>query len=386
MSKKLLIIAGLALMSLTACHRVTVMDQREEGKITLRTTVANATKATGISPDYLKDQGFHLATFEGPIAEAGVVKYFEMDLGGEQYKGDGYYVPYFWQDTPLHFYAWYPKSEDGTEGAGTMSVDTSNGYAITYTPAQSAALQKDFSVAYNVGNKEDDGSTGVNLNFRHALSQVEIVVNNGSTLPDNTVIVKGLKVGNVIKSGTMTMPVLVTTEAAAEGNLLTGLWHGNVRTATGDKNIQTYSIIHNSPISIARGSAASVMGAGGNWMVVPQVATPDVVWDVEKGGAGDKMYIALLVKLMQGSATVYPHSGTPAADKEGDYAWTAVPIPAEASLESGKKYTFTLTFIINTGNAGNHISDGKEVLSHPIKLVVTVDDWIEVDNQGQILQ
>ena len=83
---------------------------------------------------------------------------------------------------------------------------------------------------------------------------------------------------------------------------------------------------------------------------------------------------------MQGSATVYPSASTPEEDKVGDYAWTAVPIPAGSALEAGKKYTFTLTFIINTGNAGNRISDGKEILSHPIKLVVTVDDWVEVSN------
>jgi hypothetical protein len=61
-----------------------------------------------------------------------------------------------------------------------------------------------------------------------------------------------------------------------------------------------------------------------------------------------------------------------------------VPIPARVSLESGKKYSLTLTFIINTGNAGNRLSDGKEVLSHPIKLVVTTDDWVEVANESSL--
>lgn len=379
MSNKIWILALGLLMGVTACHTTEILDRREEGKIVFRTTVANTTKATGISPDYLKTQGFHVAAFYGPVAETGVTKEFEMDLGGDQYREDGYYVPYFWGDKTLHFYAWYPKSEENA-----LVVNTSNGYAITYTPAASAADQKDFSVAYNTGNKEDNGSTGVNMNFRHALSQVEIVVNNGSTA-GNTVIVKGVKVGNAIKSGTFTMPVIPTEAAATEDNLLTDLWSGNVRTTDADNNIKTYSITHSSPISIASGTQQSVMGAGGNWMLVPQKATEASFWNPAVGGAGDKMYMALLVKLMQGATTVFPHSDTPTEDKEGDYAWTAVPIPADASLESGKKYTFTLTFIINTGNAGNHISNGKEVLSHPIKLVVSVDDWVEVDGLGQIL-
>lgn len=379
MSNKIWILALGLLMGVTACHTTEILDRREEGKIVFRTTVANATKATGISPEYLKTQGFHVAAFDGPVADEGVTMEFEMDLGGDQYREDGYYVPYFWGDKTLHFYAWYPKSEENA-----LVVNKSNGYAITYTPAASAADQKDFSVAYNTGNKEDNGSTGVNMNFRHALSQVEIVVNNGSTA-GNTVIVKGVKVGNAIKSGTFTMPVIPTEAAATEDNLLTDLWSGNVRTTDADKNIKTYSITHSSPISIASGTQRSVMGAGGNWMMVPQKATEASSWNPAGGGAGDKMYMALLVKLMQGATTVFPHSETPAADKEGDYAWTAVPIPADASLESGKKYTFTLTFIINTGNAGNLISNGKEVLSHPIKLVVSVDDWVEVDGLGQIL-
>lgn len=382
-NNQLLILAGL-LAGLAACNNVQVLDQRNDGQIALRTTVATSTKAVGLTTDALKSQGFHLAVFEGPIAEANVVKYFEMDMGNDQYKSDGYYTPYFWNDKTLHFYAWYPISEDGTNGAGTLVVNEDSGYSLTYTPAQSTALQKDLSIAYNTGTKEDNASAGVNMNFRHALSQVQIVVNNGSTLADNTVIVKGLKVGNSIKSGTIAMPVISTEAAAAEGNLLTGLWSGNVKTATGDKNIQDYTIIHDSPISIARGTEQSVMGAGGNWMIVPQTLTPENAWDPEKGGAGECMYMALLVKLMQGSATVYPSASTPAADKEGDYAWTAVPIPSGSVLEAGKKYTFTLTFVINTGNAGNRISDGKEILSHPIKLVVTVDDWVEVSN-GEVL-
>lgn len=373
------------LMGMTACHTTEILDQREEGKIVLRTSVANATKATSLSADYLRTQGFHVAAFKGPVAETDVENVFDLDLGGDQYREDGYYVPYFWGDETLHFYAWYPRSEDGTNGAGTLSIDTDHGYAITYTPAESAALQKDLSVAYNTGNKEDNGSTGVNLNFRHALSQVEIVVNNGSTIADNTVIVKGLKVGNVIKSGTMVMPVITTEEAATEENLLTGLWHGNERTDAVDKNIRTYTIRHDSPITIVRGTQQSVMGSGGNWMVVPQAATEATAWNPADGGAGDKMYIALLVKLMQGATTVFPRTETPDVDKDGDYAWTAVPIPADATLEAGKKYTFTLTFIINTGNAGNLISNGEEVLSHPIKLVVSVDDWVEVDGLGQVL-
>ena len=373
MSNKNWILALGLLMGVTACHTTEILDRRQEGKIVFRTTVANATKATGISPDYLKTQGFRVAAFNGPVADAGVENKFDEILGSDQYQEDGYYVPYFWGDEDLHFYAWYPQSEDG------LSVDTANGYAITYTPAESAAQQKDFSVAYNTGNKEDNGSAGVNLNFRHALAQVEMVVNNGSTA-GNTVIVKGIKVGNAIKSGTFSMPVITTEAPADEDNLLTSQWSGNVRTDTEDKNIKTYSITHSSPISIASGTQQSVMGAGGNWMMIPQRATEATAWNPAAGGAGDKMYMALLVKLMQGSTTVFPRTETPDDDKEGDYAWTAVPIPADATLEAGKKYTFTLTFIINTGNAGNLISNGEEVLSHPIKLVVSVDDWIEVEN------
>ncbi len=364
------------LMSLVACQTTEILDQRQDSRINLRTSVNTATKAVGLSTNHLKTQGFHLAVFQGKIGDADVVKYFEMDMDRDQFKEDGYYTPYFWEDRTLHFYAWYPKSEQ----AGTMTVDPDNGYAITYAPAENAAEQKDFSVAYNIGTKEENGSSGVNMNFRHALSQVEIIVNNASTLADNNVIVKAVKVGNAIKSGTFGMPVYPTDEAVSEENRLTGLWSGNVRTNSGDKNLRTYSIVHDSPITIIKGQQRSVMGAAGNWMVVPQVNSEEQFWNPEEGGAGDKMYMALLVKLMQGSATVYPSASTPEEDKVGDYAWTAVPIPAGSVLEAGKKYTFTLTFIINTGNAGNRISDGKEILSHPIKLVVTVDDWVEVSN------
>lgn len=366
-NKTIPMLATALLMSFTACQTTEILDQRQDGKITLRTSVNTATKATPLSKDVLSANGFHLAVLDGPIIDSGSSVYFEMDMGSDQLKEDGYYTDYYWNDKTLHFYAWYPKN---------VAVDASDFYSISFAAAQNVADQKDLSLAYNTGNKADNDESGVLLNFRHALSQIQMVVNNGSTLPNNNVIVKAVKVGNAIKGGTLRMPSSPTSAAAAESNLLTNLWEDNVKTATGDKNVNTYSIVHENPIVITNGESKTVMGNGGNWMLVPQVNP--TAWDVNAGGAGDQMYMALLVKLMQGSITVYPSDTTPAADKEGDYAWTAVPIPANSILEAGKKYTFTLTFKINTGNAGNRISDGKEVLSHPIKLNVTVDDWLEV--------
>ena len=372
-NKNIPILAAALLMGFTACQTTEILDQRQDGKITLRTSVNTATKATPLSKDLLSANGFHLAVLDGPIIDSGSSVYFEMDMGSDQLKEDGYYTDYYWNDKTLHFYAWYPKN---------VAVDASDFYSISYAAAQNVADQQDLSLAYNTGNKADNDESGVLLNFRHALAQIQMVVNNGSTLPNNNVIVKAVKVGNAIKGGTLRMPSYPTSADVAESNLLTNLWEDNVKTATGDKNVNTYSIVHDTPIVITNGEAKSVMGNGGNWMLVPQVNAS--AWDVNEGGAGDNMYMALLVKLMQGSVTVYPSDTTPAADKEGDYAWTAVPIPAGADLAAGKKYTFTLTFKINTGNAGNRISDGKEVLSHPIKLVVDVDDWLEV-NDGAIL-
>jgi hypothetical protein len=366
-NKTIPMLATALLMGLTACQTTEILDQRQDGKITLRTSVNTATKATPLSKDVLSANGFHLAVLDGPIIDSGSSVYFEMDMGSDQLKEDGYYTDYYWNDKTLHFYAWYPKN---------VAVDASDFYSISFAAAQNVADQKDLSLAYNTGNKADNDESGVLLNFRHALSQIQMVVNNGSTLPNNNVIVKAVKVGNAIKGGTLRMPSAPTSAAAAESNLLTNLWEDNVKTATGDKNVNTYSIVHETPIVITNGESKTVMGNGGNWMLVPQVNP--TAWDVNAGGAGDQMYMALLVKLMQGSITVYPSDTTPAADKEDGYAWTAVPIPANSILEAGKKYTFTLTFKINTGNAGNRISDGKEVLSHPIKLNVTVDDWLEV--------
>lgn len=372
-NKNIPILAAALLMGFTACQTTEILDQRQDGKITLRTSVNTATKATPLSKNLLSANGFHLAVLDGPIIDSGSSVYFEMDMGSDQLKEDGYYTDYYWNDKTLHFYAWYPKN---------VAVDASDFYSISYAAAQNVADQQDLSLAYNTGNKADNDESGVLLNFRHALAQIQMVVNNGSTLPNNNVIVKAVKVGNAIKGGTLRMPSYPTSADVAESNLLTNLWEDNVKTATGDKNVNTYSIVHETPIVITNGESKTVMGNGGNWMLVPQVNAS--AWDVNEGGAGDNMYMALLVKLMQGSVTVYPSDTTPAADKEGDYAWTAVPIPAGADLAAGKKYTFTLTFKINTGNAGNRISDGKEVLSHPIKLVVDVDDWLEV-NDGAIL-
>ena len=71
-----------------------------------------------------------------------------------------------------------------------------------FVPNTAAADQKDFVYAKSTGNNKANGTTGIDIDFQHALSEVTIAAKNENTA--YTVDVTGVKIGNVIKKGTFT--------------------------------------------------------------------------------------------------------------------------------------------------------------------------------------
>ena len=75
---------------------------------------------------------------------------------------------YYWPGFDLKFFAYAPQDLEN------VSI-SKNAQTITdFAPVQTVKSQKDLLVSYNTGNKNNNEANGVAMNFKHALSQIEV--------------------------------------------------------------------------------------------------------------------------------------------------------------------------------------------------------------------
>ena len=259
----------------------------------------------------------------------------------------------YWPAYSLGFFGW------ANAGDGTVAIATDAQKVTGFTPAASAAAQKDFIVAYNKGSHKEFGDNPVLMNFRHALSAVEIKAKNGSD--DIKVTVKGVCFNNLLNKGDFTWPADVTT---GEGTLPASVWSTEGAEKVG------YAIEPNdaTPVELTK-DAQSVMFGANEWMFVPQTFAK---WDVanDKANANKGACIGVLVQIESNGKLIYPASG---------FAYTYVPVAD--TWQPGYKYTYTLSFCDPEGDddhGGGYDDDGDFVINK-IKFTVSVDEWKVVD-------
>lgn len=117
--------------------------------------------------------------------------------------------------------------------------------------------------------------------------------------------------------------------------------------------------------------AVSVMGEGGNAMLLPQQL---VAWnpatDASNASKGAYISVKLNVSTTETGVQVYPFPSN------GDCQWAAIPI--DTKWEAGKKYIYTLDFTHGAGYVDPHDPQpGVPVLGGPIKFTVDVVDWVD---------
>lgn len=101
----------------------------------------------------------------------------------------------YWPSTPVNFFAFSPaKWFEGVSGADQ---------AVTYDNDGNVDL------IYAVNMDETQSASPVKLNFRHAMSHVEVQLM--STTPNIAVNVSGIRLANVYKTGTFLFPQVTTT-------------------------------------------------------------------------------------------------------------------------------------------------------------------------------
>lgn len=259
-------------------------------------------------------------------------------------KSDQYFTSdpsYHWpgDGSTLSFFAYAPAATT----AGAEVTINNSGKSAKVTPATEISNHADFVTANATGNKEK-AESGVALNFGHRLSQIEIQAKNAN---DGYVYnVTGVKIAQIKSSGTF--------------NFTDNTW-------TVDETKASYTATRTG--ADLTDDYASIMGDGGNAMLIPQQLT---AWDSEgdKTNSNKGAYLAVLVKITtKDGAVVYPK------DAEEDHAYVAVPIGT--NWEAGKKYIYKLDFSNGAGQVDPENPDGggEDILGEAIKFTVEVTAW-----------
>lgn len=258
---------------------------------------------------------------------------------------DGFFTStpeYYWpgDDSELTFYSYSPVNP-----GGTVEISTAAKTMTGFSPAAEIADQVDFISVMATGKKSANEDAGVELEFSHRLSQIELQAKT-----DNEAYVfqvTGVRVGQPVSTG--------------DFDFTTSAW-----TLGTDKAIYTEE--YATPVKLGP-TAQSIMGEGGNAMLLPQQLT---AWDPDNDGANAAKGAYLAVKLQINTiagAEVYPF---PSDDTK--YAWAAIPV--NTNWEAGKKYIYTLDFTHGAGNVDPNGPDpGTPVFGGPIKFTVDVQEW-----------
>lgn len=414
---KKVLLGTLAVLTLAACSKDEVIQQNPNDEITF-SVVTN--KAISRAAD-----GYCNKSLPGDFqvwAEVGNKNYFAQERyvlsSGSTYTISG--PVRYWPETDatkINFYAACNIGKDTQSNVAIKGWDKNT----TATPASkviegyiiesTVANQKDLLYAVVADAKRPTGTEGkININFRHALSQIEFMAKNEN--PNIYVEISQVKVCQVNSEGDFTFPkstsdkIGVHNENGAYPDPATdkvGTW-ANWSTLV-DYETTTFTavplsqkkVITESPLTYdaAQADASGLTTkddsgkeySSNTMYLLPQKfeaaggTDPKLtnVWSgsgkpTEAGGA----YFLVKTKIWNVAAG----DGKRTDDANNIVLWgatdgkdIAVPMPADTNWEPGKRYVYTFVFT-TIGNGGTDPDSGDPVLI-PIKLNVTVDDFVD---------
>lgn len=367
--KKNFFLAAVVLAAMSSCSKDEVVEVNNGNAITFRASMDRAISRgseTNLS---------NLGAFK--VTAVGNGQNYFTDLSVTDGGGAGWQTAttYYWPSFQLSFFAYAPQNV----GSGTVTISNTEKKITSFSPNQTVADQKDLVIAYNTGDRLKNETSGVALNFKHALSQIEVKAKCGNS--NMKIEVLGVKVMNVSGTADFTFPENAPTETSY--TLAQGQWD-NLQEANGNG----YMIKGSSPVTLT-GEAQSIMMNSGNFMLIPQQLTK---WGETPVTTGAYLSVLCRIYSKDGSKEVllYPLA-TSSDNKAEKYGLSAVAI--DTNWLPGKKYTYTLTFCGEGSGAGRidpnpdqsdsaidpkPISGGNGgdlILGAPIKFTVTVDDW-----------
>lgn len=373
---KKILLAAVAIAALASCSNDDVVDVNQGKGISFRTSLDKALTRANVTNLQ------NLAAFNVTAIGNGV-NYFTNLAVTSNDNGNNWNTAstYYWPGYELAFFAYAPQNP-----GGNVEISSAEKKITGFSPAQSVLDQKDLIISYNTGTKSRNEANGVSMNFKHALSQIEVKAKCSNDKVKIEVL--GVKLVNAASKADFTFPEVETNIGYA---LQQSAWSGWMEK---DDPSKAY-VIRGENIVTLDNEAKSLMFNKGNFMLIPQKLEK---WNGNTATTG--VYLSVLYRIYSldnGNATLLYPQPTDNDDKTGKYAFSAVGI--DTNWEPGKKYTYMLNFCDNDGGAGEidplptdpaNPSDpnvdptpipggngGDPVLGKPIKFSVSVDEWTE---------
>lgn len=425
---KKVLLGTLAVLTLAACSKDEVIQQNPNDEITFSVVTNKAvSRAADGYCNNAKPKDFQV------WAEVGNKNYFAQERyvlsSGSTYTISG--PVRYWPETDatkINFYAACNKGvkeilDEHGVGTGTFEEAESdvaiNGWTSAEPTTPASKVIKDYIIENDVTKQKDllyavvkdakrpAGTEGkITINFRHALSQIEFMAKNEN--PNIYVEISQVKVYQVNSKGDFIFPS--TTDGNIDKHDFTGSYPAPAKVGTwanwstlANYATTTFTAV---PLSQKKVTAESPLTYGAAQADASGLTTKD---DSGKEYSSNTMY--LLPQKFQATdgadpklTKVWSGSGKPTAgahflvktkiwnvaagdgkrtdDANNIVLWgdtngkdIAVPIPADTNWEPGKRYVYTFVFT-TIGNGGTDPEKGEPVLI-PIKLDVTVDDFVD---------
>lgn len=256
-------------------------------------------------------------------------------------------------ESTLQFFAYAP-SQDALGADITVTEGATPNLTLeSFTVADSIADQVDFVTASASGTRTANETTGVPLDFKHRLAQIEIRAKSEN--PDYTFEVAGARIGRAEYIGSF--------DFAKEEWTLDD-WH--------DTNVWSTEC---TPFTLTA-TPQSLMGNAGNAMMIPQQLTP---WDPtgDPDNVAREAYLSVKVRITNTDGVcVFPFPAHKAEYRGARYGWASIPV--NQKWEQGTKYIYVLDFTEGAGNTDpDDPQPGTPVLGGPIKFTVNVEKWSE---------
>ena len=375
---------AIAATALASCSSDNLVDLKEGDEIKFTAVADNDSRAAAVWCNNNIPSDFRVWANSGGKAFMNDEVYTKV---GDVYTSD--VIRYWPESAGVDFYALKfanPTTNPGENGTISYTSGSQPGIA-DYQPTTDVDKQQDIIYATTPGATKTANGV-VQMNFRHALSQIEFMAKN--TYENIKVIVKSVKVGNAVGKGTFTLPATTTlndkfvdashgTSTTSPATFNQGTW-----TYPGEKVYTDYSVaVQNTSTALTSTASSLTLSTGANitttehttgsvsqsMMLIPS-GSATTAWNPNDGKLDSGSYLGIEVEIYN----VVKIEGV-SYETSVYTGWAYV--PASFNWEQGKRYVYTFNFA--KGTNGGFREDGKPVLTD-INLNVTVDDFIWAGN------
>jgi hypothetical protein len=360
-----------AALILTACSNDELIDVKQE-RITFNVTTENVTRAKEIATATNLEQFSIYASY---TAEAGATAASYINGDTLKKNSDGSWFAssgdrYWPNGGKLTFYALANNDDNSfTFSEGKPSV-------VTHTVKADVAKQTDLLYAVTTDQSKPSDDSKVQINFRHALSQIAFKAKSvNSTLK---ITIDSVKLANVDYVGSFTLPT--TTTEANSTDAANGTWKLTTGKTSYEVDVVSPAVLKgSSETSIDLSEDSSNPSDSRYMLLIPQDTK---AWDKTADGLKTGSYLALKCKIENyvddntESVRIWPAS---TSTETSAYVY----VPVVFNWIAGHKYTYT--FVFGSTTNGGYDANGNPVLT-PISYTVSVssfsnktDDNVEVD-------